>query len=109
MKNTTYISLPDVVRQQAQLLIDAGLYSNMSEFIREAVRRYVQEQKITNVELAVELYEREKVSLGKAAGIAGLTYDEMLDALYLRGIEPKNGPVSQAEAQAELKKAKRLL
>ncbi len=109
MKNTTYISLPEVVRQQAELLIDAGVYSNMSEFIREAVRRYVQEQKISPVDLAIELYKREKVSLGKAAAVAGLTYDEMLDVLFLHGVEPKTGPVSSSQAQRELETAKRLL
>ncbi len=109
MKSTTYISLPQVVRQRAELLVDAGLYGNMSEFIREAVRHFLEEQKIHPTDLAVELYKKERVSLGKAAAIAGLSYDEMLDALYLRGIEPKMEPLTAKQASVELKNAKRLL
>jgi predicted HTH domain antitoxin len=91
------------------MLVDAGLYGNMSELIREAVRTYIGQQKITNVDLAVELYKKEKISLGKAAAIAGLSYDEMLDTLYLRGVQPKFEPASKKEAEKELETAGRLL
>ncbi len=109
MRNATYIHLPDMVRQKAELLVDAGLYGNMSELIREAVRQYVETQKTSSLDLAIELYKKEKVSLGKAAAIANISYDEMLDALYLRGIQPKFAPETEKDAEAELKKAKRLL
>ncbi len=109
MKNTTYIHLPNIVREKAEMLVDAGLYGNMSELIREAVRTYIEEQKITNIDLAVELYKKEKISLGKAAAIAGVSYDEMLDTLYLRGVQPKFEPSTKKEAESELEKAKRLL
>lgn len=91
------------------MLVDAGLYGNLSELIREAVRQYLEAQKISNIDLAVELYKREKVSLGRAAAVAGVPYDEMLSILYLRGVQPKFGPSSKKEAEDELEKAKRLL
>lgn len=109
MKNMTYIHLPNMVREKAEMLVDAGLYGNMSELIREAVRNYVDGQKISVVDLAIELYKKEKISLGKAAAIAGVSYDEMLDLLYLRGIQPKFGPENKKEAQKELDGVKRLL
>lgn len=109
MKNTTYIHIPSIVREKAEMLVEAGLYGNMSELIREAVRRYVEEQKISATDLAVELYKKEKVSLGKAAAIAGVSYDEMLGILYLRGVQPKFEPSTKKEAHKEFEKAKGLL
>ena len=109
MKNTTYIHLPNIVKEKAEMLVDAGLYGNMSELIREAVRNYIEQQKISAVDLAVELYKKEKVSLGKAAAIAGVSYDEMLGILYLRGVQPKFEPTTKKEGEKELEKAKRLL
>lgn len=109
MKNTTYIHLPGIVKERAEMLVDAGLYGNMSELIREAVRQYVEQQKINNTDLAIELYKKEKVSLGKAAAIAGVSYDEMLDILYMRGVQPKFEPGTKQEGADELKKVKGLL
>lgn len=40
----------------------------------------------TLIELAATLYDRELVSLGRAARIAGLSYSEMIDELGRRGI-----------------------
>ena len=109
MKNATYIHLPDIVKDKAEMLVEAGLYGNMSELIREAVRTYVGQQKLSPIDLAVELYKKEKVSLGKAAAIASISYDEMLDTLYLRGVQPKFEPATKKEAETELEMAKRLL
>ncbi len=109
MKNMTYIHLPSIVKERAEMLVDAGLYGNMSELIREAVRNYVDSQKINNIDLAIELYKKEKISLGKAAAIAGVSYDKMLDILYMRGVQPKFEPSTKKEAQKELDNAKRLL
>ena len=47
--------------------------------------------------------------MGQAAAIANISYDEMLDALYLRGIQPKFGPDTKKDAEAELRKARRHL
>ncbi|PIN83442.1 hypothetical protein COV61_03070, partial [Candidatus Micrarchaeota archaeon CG11_big_fil_rev_8_21_14_0_20_47_5] len=71
MKNTTYIHLPDLVKERAERLVDVGLFGNMSELIREAVRQLVEGQKMSKEDIAIELYKKEKVSLGKAAAIAG--------------------------------------
>ncbi len=37
-------------------------------------------------DLAAQLYEREQISLGRAAEIAGLSYPDMMDELARRGI-----------------------
>ncbi|MCI0503609.1 UPF0175 family protein [Candidatus Micrarchaeota archaeon] len=109
MKSSTYIHLPDIVREKAEMLVEAGMFGNMSELIREAVRHLVEEKKLSDLDLAIELYKKDKVSLGKAAAIAGIPYDEMLDALYLRGVQPRFEPATTKDADKELKAAKRLL
>ncbi len=109
MKNTTYIHLPDLVRGRAEQLVDAGLYGNMSELIREAVRQLIEKQTVSQLDIAIELYKKEKVSLGKAAAIAGLSYDEMLNTLHLRGIQPKFGPETKEEAEEEVGELERLI
>lgn len=38
------------------------------------------------LDLAAQLYEREQISLGRAAEIAGLAYADMMDELGRRGI-----------------------
>ncbi len=38
------------------------------------------------LEIAATLYDREQISLGTAARMAGLSYSEMIDALGRRGI-----------------------
>ncbi|OIO22683.1 hypothetical protein AUJ65_05740 [Candidatus Micrarchaeota archaeon CG1_02_51_15] len=108
MGESTYIHLPEMVRRDAQMLVDAGAFGNLSELIREAVRQFVASHKPSNLELAVELYRQDKVSLGKAAAIAGLEYSKMVDALYLRGVQPKIGPASRKEAEQDLAAAGRL-
>jgi predicted HTH domain antitoxin len=44
------------------------------------------ESPAAKLELAIALFDREQVSLGLAAQIAGLSYGEMVDALGRRGI-----------------------
>ncbi|MFA6530249.1 MAG: UPF0175 family protein [Candidatus Micrarchaeia archaeon] len=55
------------------------------------------------------LYKKEKISLGKAASMAGVSYDKMLDILCSNGIQPKLGPDNKKNAERELAKTKRLL
>lgn len=58
------------------------------------------------VDIAAEQYEGGLISLGRAAEIAGLKYDTMLDELEKRGIAPHFGPPSIEEAE---KRGKRLV
>ncbi len=59
--------------------------------------------------LAVELYMEGKVSLGKAAELAGVSYDEFWDSLKERGHKIRVGPKSLEEAEREYKAAKEYL
>lgn len=60
--------------------------------------KYAQPMNIS-LNAAIGRYEAGLVSLGRAAEIAGLPYDKMMDELYKRGIPLRFGPASLAEAE----------
>jgi predicted HTH domain antitoxin len=70
-------------------LIDAGLYGNTAEAVRDALRHMLREY--DEKEIAVGLYRQGKVSLAKAAGIAGVSMTRMKEILIEKGIKPRIG------------------
>ncbi|KPV65319.1 MAG: hypothetical protein AOA65_0264 [Candidatus Bathyarchaeota archaeon BA1] len=59
--------------------------------------------------LAVELYMEGRVSLGRAAELADISYDDFWDFLKERGHKIRAGPKNLKEAQREYKVAKERL
>jgi len=51
--------------------------------------------------LAIELYLAEKVSIGKAAELSGLAFDEFHTELRKRQLKRVGGPVTRDEAETE--------
>ncbi len=81
------------VRLPAELLEELDALSRMlgterSEVIREALRYGVKELRLR---VALELYSKGKVSLGRAAEIAGITVWELYEELRRRGITIRYG------------------
>jgi len=70
-------------------LIEAGLYGNIAEAVRDALRHMLREY--DDKEIAAGLYRQEKVSLAKAAGIAGVSITRMKEILIEKGIKPRLG------------------
>lgn len=64
-------------------------------------------QKYVSELLAIDLYIREKISFGRAAELARLSYDAFWDTLRKRGFKLRSGPKTLEEAKAEYSKAKR--
>ncbi len=104
MPETMNIQLPKLLREEADFFIKAGLYSSRDELIREALRYYLRNALRANIDVAVELYKKDEISLGKAAEIAGVGYEDMRQILKVRGIKVKVGPESIKEAEAELER-----
>lgn len=59
--------------------------------------------------LAVESYMDGRVSLGMAAELAGVSYDDFWDFLRERGLKIRAGPKSLEEAERDYSAAKRHL
>jgi len=60
-------------------------FKNKTELLNEAVKLILRSNWAIRVELAIDLYFKEKVSLAKAAEIAGVTTIEFKDILAERG------------------------
>jgi predicted HTH domain antitoxin len=67
-------------------LVRTGLYQNHDEVISDALRNLLLNNKALRLELAVELFRADEVSLGRAAEIAGFDRWEFQDILHQRRI-----------------------
>ena len=88
-KMPTTVEIKGQFEDKIKRLIDVGLYSSVAEVVRDAVRHMMKEY--DEKELAVELYKQEKVSLAKAAEIAGISFNNMKEMLVEKGINPNLG------------------
>ena len=78
-----------MVIQELELsaLVKAGIFSNKTEAIKEALRLLFVTRPQLSVEAAIQLYKEEEVTLGRAAEMAGITRWEFETLLADRGIE----------------------
>jgi len=95
---STTVEIKGKFEDEIRRLIDVGLYNNVAEVVRDAVRHMLKEY--DRVDTAAELYRQEKISLAKAAEIAGVSFIKMKEILVDRGINPYLG----AEDPDELRK-----
>lgn len=108
MVESINIQLPKLLEKEADLYIRAGLYSSRVELMREALRYYLRHALKANVDVAVELYKKEEISLGKAAELAGVSYEDIRHILKAREVKIKAGPESIKEAKMEVKELKEI-
>jgi predicted HTH domain antitoxin len=80
-------------------LINAGLYKSEDEVIHDALDHLLKDNPEYRLRVAIYRYQTEEISLGKAAEIAGLYWEDMKDVLIRNGIKPELGPESIEEAQ----------
>ena len=109
MSEPVYVKIPERIKEEADLYVKSGYFDNRSELIREALREFLEKLGRNNMDIAVNLYRRGDVSLGKAAELAGVGYDKMKDILGERGIPLHRGPETVSEAMEDYKVAKELL
>jgi len=79
----------DVITRRMDILLERGLFDNRESLMLVAYRSLLTLQPELKVELALSLYEREEISFGRAAEIAGVSREEMKEILASRGIERK--------------------
>lgn len=100
----------DTLRVQPHDLVDAQLYANEQDVVKAALDYFLQHQPNLRLALAIHLYDRDDdkvVSLGRAAEIAGMTFWEMRDLLYDKGVRLRLGPETLEEALEEVETARR--
>jgi predicted HTH domain antitoxin len=69
------------------ILLEWGLFESEESLMLSAYRSLLTLQLGLKTELALSLYEREEISLGRAAEIAGTSREQMKEILASRGIE----------------------
>lgn len=76
----------DIIKEGIDSLIRAGYYKDREELLDEAFRTILEVKPALKIEIAVESYKDEKISLSRATEIAGTSMEEFKDILEQRGI-----------------------
>ena len=88
---------------QTQDLVDARLYENEEQVIRDALRHLLSDRPDLRVSVAVHRYRTdEELSLNQAAAIAGVSLERMKEILERYDVPLRLGPASIEEAKAEI-------
>ena len=85
----------------ARDLVRARIYASEAEVIHDALRHLLRARPDVKIRLAVHRYQSEDISLGRAAELAGVSWDQMREILLEKGIQPRLGPETVDEAKAE--------
>lgn len=85
---------------EVNALVRTGLYKNRDEVIADAIRNLLLNNKPLRLELAIDLYRTDEVSLGRAAEIAGTDRWAFQEILCERQI-PILAEAESAEAMDE--------
>ncbi len=108
MSEAIYLKLPEKIKEEADLYVMSGYFDNRSEFIREAVREFLEKLEENRMNIAIELYRKEKISLGKAAEISVVGYEKMKEILIEREIPVRRGPQTSDELRSEYETTKEI-
>ena len=77
----------ELLEDELQAVTQAGAYTSKEQAIEHALQVLLAANPQLRVDTAIELYRREKVTLSRAAEIAGLEWDAFKEKLSDRGIE----------------------
>lgn len=72
--------------QEIASLVRLGLYASRDEVVSDAIRHLLLNNRPLRLELALDLFKTDEVSLGRAAEIAGLDSWQFQELLQERGI-----------------------
>ena len=101
-------TLPPLMKEEVEAIPKTGLYASTSEFIRDAIRAYFAVRRDIRVAVAIELYNENKISSGRAAEIADVSYDDMKKILMERKVWKENSIEKTKEATQTIMKRMKL-
>jgi len=103
---STTVEIKGEFETKIKRLIDAGLYGNIAEAVRDALRHLLRDY--DEKEFAVALYREKKISFAKAASIAGVSLTRMKEILLEKGINPRLGVEGVRELEEDYETLKRI-
>ncbi|MFQ6052578.1 MAG: UPF0175 family protein [Candidatus Hydrothermarchaeota archaeon] len=77
------------LEKEIDSLLRTEIYKNKDELIRDAIRALLEMKPNLRIEIGVDLYKRDEVTLWRAAEIAGVNLEEFKEILASRGIKIK--------------------
>jgi|GEM_PF-1080799 len=86
--------------EEINSLIRTKSYTSKDEVISDALRALLVEKPALKIEMAVDLYETGRASLGKAADIAGMSREEFKELLASRSIRVEVGESKKERMKA---------
>ncbi len=98
------LDYPENISEELDILVKKGYYPSKSDLLKDAFRALLNTKAELRVSLAIELYLKEKVSLARAAELAGMTTIEFKELMAGRGIMRKTEGKSVKEIDKKLKK-----
>ena len=88
--------------EDVDLLVERGLYESKDELLEDAVRTLLRTRPDLRQELAVALYVRGRVSLARAAELAGLDQESFKALLREVGVAYRVPPVGKRAVREEV-------
>ena len=103
--NSEQVSFAASPRLEMELkaIPDTEYYSDISEFLEDAVKTLMDVRRDLRIAIACTLYEKDKVSLGRAMEIVDVDIERMKEILVERGIKLRRGVETLEEMEEELK------
>ncbi len=74
-------------REEIESLVKTGHFTSKSDVVKTAIRLLKERHPEYRTDIAVNLFKEEKVSLGRAAEIAGISRESFKEVLKERGVE----------------------
>jgi predicted HTH domain antitoxin len=87
----------DIIKEGMVCLIRAGYYKDREALLEESFRTLLEVKPALRSEMAIELYRSGKVSLSRAAEVAGTSQEGFKNILEQKGIERAIEPSSREE------------
>ena len=89
------VEISGLLERRLRRLVDLGLYSSVSEAVRDAVRMLL--ERLDLKALALDLYLSREVSLAYAAEFSGETIESLVDYMISRGVTPAIGALDDGD------------
>ncbi len=77
----------ELLEDELQAVTQAGAYASKEDAIEHALAVLLAANPALRVKTAIELYRQEKITLSRAAEIAGLEWEAFKEQLHAQGIE----------------------
>lgn len=91
-----------ILTQRLGILVDRGIFADEESLRACAYRSLLTLRPELKVEIALSLYERDEISLGRAAEIAGLSREEFKEIMVSRSVERRMPLRSSEQVEADV-------